>query len=1215
MTRIFSSTFSALVLLTVLVVLLLSSLALAEQFEQGFSTQEVQRLSDFYWQVSKVLLADKQYDQAIAQAQRILELQPNNPTIQTYISQIQQEKQSSFTFSQEAFVPMPYRGEAANPTSISRDYSTLVSTRLQQARSQYYVGNYNDALMLLNEVLIYDPQNGEASAMRNQILNMQNSAQGMSTVSMQTDLPVQYQQAQQDLRAIQQQQKIAQERARLDALAAQQRREVIEQRVRLDQLSEKEQERVRKINYLLSLADEYYRNGDYQGVIRSTQPIFAIDPNNAPARALYDIARKQMYINEARDAREAQTQLQESRQMSEKEQKRIKKYLEKAEDAYADKDFDEALKLIDAALLIDAQSNYALSLREVVMRAKQVSEASAGKELSKTEEEQARLERARAIEGVRRQIEEQEAISKQSEYAQEDEVASSYDFDERIPEHELEKTLLLAHQAENEMVVGEEVDDMIKRAKKEYDDGEYQNALSLVNQILIWNMDNVEALSLKEDILSAKREDFEAKRNKRRTLKAKLFRGMHRRSDDSYSEADLLDIEEFEKLRQKIEKTRFEKRKMRQKKAEERIRDDVRKRMAMEEEANLDAIIEEVENSKFYEKFKKYAEQKDQKELLQKRQIQSFLLRAEGLMEMKRFEEAAVYLNNVFMVEPYNERAQKMREELEKEIAKKKERDMRIADKLFEEEKEAYKDIREQVREKKITELLYSADKLYEKEEWLEARQAAQKVLIIDPSNSRAKKLLSRVDKELLELQRKYKRDKQYQFDNRAGAMSEAVQDAARALEMQMIENQKEELDTEKRIKELLLRAQRKVELEQDYDSALVELNRAYALDVTDTNIVAQIERVRALQAEERQFKQLTEAQKQERAEEIKEQVQEKRKDILSLFKKQAEADQKALEEKQENAERREWEEFNQSKRILEAAAEKNNEMRVQEYIDNARKMLEENQYDLARKEVKKIFLFDPQNPDAKDMLEQITEYEIKYDNRLQAQAEAEAFKKGLELEKLKVALNEKKTEDVVREPEVARVEDKRIRNKTVKQLIREGKKLYKEKRYYEALNKFEGVFAFESQNSTASKYIDRIKEAMIEQREEAREEMREEQRKEIASRLKKIGEDVRMLHAKGRFTEAAILIEKGLLLDPTNNYFTELKKYNERGAREQMHYETSEEADIKNLINLGIKEYIQGNYKEAKDYFEKVLEIDPSDEKAKRSIEKIDEKMKSLNL
>ena len=58
-----------------------------------------------------------------------------------------------------------------------------------------------------------------------------------------------------------------------------------------------------------------------------------------------------------------------------------------------------------------------------------------------------------------------------------------------------------------------------------------------------------------------------------------------------------------------------------------------------------------------------------------------------------------------------------------------------------------------------------------------------------------------------------------------------------------------------------------------------------------------------------------------------------------------------------------------------------------------------------------------------------------------------------------------------------------------------------------------------------------------------------------------------------------------------------------------------SPEEEVRNLINLGIKEFIQGNYLEAKDYFERVLKIDPNDEKAKNSIEKIDEKIKSLNL
>jgi len=50
-------------------------------------------------------------------------------------------------------------------------------------------------------------------------------------------------------------------------------------------------------------------------------------------------------------------------------------------------------------------------------------------------------------------------------------------------------------------------------------------------------------------------------------------------------------------------------------------------------------------------------------------------------------------------------------------------------------------------------------------------------------------------------------------------------------------------------------------------------------------------------------------------------------------------------------------------------------------------------------------------------------------------------------------------------------------------------------------------------------------------------------------------------------------------------------------------------------LVNIAIKEFIQGNYLESKKYFEKVLAINPDDEKAKNSIEKIDNKISSLNL
>jgi len=181
--------------------------------------------------------------------------------------------------------------------------------------------------------------------------------------------------------------------------------------------------------------------------------------------------------------------------------------------------------------------------------------------------------------------------------------------------------------------------------------------------------------------------------------------------------------------------------------------------------------------------------------------------------------------------------------------------------------------------------------------------------------------------------------------------------------------------------------------------------------------------------------------------------------------------------------------------------------------------------------------------------------------------------------------------------------------------LFKEGKSLYKQKRYYEALNKFEAVFAIDAQNETVSRYIDKVKETMLKEREEERKRIREQQREEINEKLNEYSREIQSLHKQGRYTEAAIFIEKGLLLDPTNKYLKELKKLNQRGSDEKMRLDLSDEEKVKDLINIAIKEFIQGNYLESKKYFEKVLEISPDDEKAQNSIAKINEKAKNLNL
>jgi len=102
-------------------------------------------------------------------------------------------------------------------------------------------------------------------------------------------------------------------------------------------------------------------------------------------------------------------------------------------------------------------------------------------------------------------------------------------------------------------------------------------------------------------------------------------------------------------------------------------------------------------------------------------------------------------------------------------------------------------------------------------------------------------------------------------------------------------------------------------------------------------------------------------------------------------------------------------------------------------------------------------------------------------------------------------------------------------------------------------------------------------------------------------------------LQREGKYTDAAIVIEKALLLDPSNSYFKGLRSLNEKGTTIQVDRDVDTNRQTENLVNLGIKEYVQGNYDKAKEYFVKVLDISPGDLKAKNSISKIDAKIAAL--
>ena len=931
-----------------------------------------------------------------------------------------------------------------------------------------------------------------------------------------------------------------------------------------------------EVKNLLKKARAEYKGGNTNNALFTINEIFSIDPYNDQAR---DLKRAILLKNDDVKIKKKAAKIQ----------KKIGALVEKAEEKFRKDKYDAAVKILDEVIALDSSYVQAQYLKRIILSKKQ-------KQTAKEKEVASKKEKSIKTKGK------DDVIQKQ--YVEH----SAYGGQVGEPSDIYEEALAIAKQEELERgnrAFDYKKNSLLQQVQKAINVKDDEEAIDCLDEVLAIDPSNKYARNMKNVILARNEDLYERCYAEQRQKKAEIFRKQNRYEGFSLSEENLSDIEEAERLRLKLLKGKMAQEEKRVQKAEERIRRDVKKRIESEEKENLDIIIKEVEESKFYETFKEYDEVKTKKEKLKKRQIRSFLLRAEGLMELDKYSEAAVYLNNVFMVEPYNEQAQKMRTRLENEIVKKEERDRQEADKLFMKEKKAYKKIRKRVREEKAQGLLKEVKLFYHAEEWLNARESAQKVLIIDPSNVRAKRYVERIDKKLVVFQKELEAEESVQVVKRGGAMDEAFNEAARVLELSMIGEKRESIEIEKKVNVFLQEAEAKIEKEHNYDEALLVLNRAFAIDPGSKDVTTKIQEARKLKEKEKE-----KCKKREEKEEPKvlaqKEEQKAKEEVISIA---AEEDEKRRKRKEKE---KKWEIFGRSKEIMNAASQRCFKQKVDEYIKNARKYLEAHQFEQAKKSVEHIFLFDKANPTAKKLLSKIIEHEVAYAGKKKETIDKE-FEKGLNLEKLKTSLAKRDKEKVVRSQKEAEKEDKQDEEEIIARLLREGKKLFKEKRYCEALNKYEAVFAFDGKNKRASQYIDKVKKAMSQERDVEKRKIKESQKKEIREKLDRYSDRVQWLHRKGQYTEAAIMIEKGLLLAPSNAYFKELKKLNVRGSSEQVNRGKDTDEEIGDLVNLGIKEYIQGNYDEARKYFEKVLETNPNDKKAKNSIKKIDEKLKRL--
>lgn len=194
---------------------------------------------------------------------------------------------------------------------------------------------------------------------------------------------------------------------------------------------------------------------------------------------------------------------------------------------------------------------------------------------------------------------------------------------------------------------------------------------------------------------------------------------------------------------------------------------------------------------------------------------------------------------------------------------------------------------------------------------------------------------------------------------------------------------------------------------------------------------------------------------------------------------------------------------------------------------------------------------------------------------------------------------------------------------KEVNALLRKAKKLFRNDSYEKAIKMYEEVLSLDPKNSTASAGIDRCRERIILQSKENYKEKRAAEQKDVAEKVDFYKTLAEKEQKKGEFALAKALIQKGLLLEPDNKDLLAMKTQNDQYFSEEIASqkevsgaqpsEAVREATQSSVeINRGIKSYLLGNYQEAIKHFERVLAVNPNDEKAKASILKIQRIMRS---
>jgi tetratricopeptide (TPR) repeat protein len=182
-------------------------------------------------------------------------------------------------------------------------------------------------------------------------------------------------------------------------------------------------------------------------------------------------------------------------------------------------------------------------------------------------------------------------------------------------------------------------------------------------------------------------------------------------------------------------------------------------------------------------------------------------------------------------------------------------------------------------------------------------------------------------------------------------------------------------------------------------------------------------------------------------------------------------------------------------------------------------------------------------------------------------------------------------------------------RKQMARSLFVQGQAYYDKKMYKEAIRNWENVIEIDPEHKDAGMYIEFARKKLKEIEEKKKETEEKKKKEKMKSQIKHYFDKGVSLHKSGKWSEAKAAFEWVLKRESNN---IKAKEYI-RDLEVQINKLTQENKEkAHQLYTQGLRAYTSKNLKKAIELWEKALQLDPSHVKAKKSLERAKEEIKS---